>query len=277
MSDVDRELKNYAIRHFDRHLAKLGPGERRSVMQQLETGGDKRQIRGILLLSISIFVLALSGWGLFSYFSESGHTHAPFGIPDAPRIVHREAYILGYSPEHKLARWVAFQPKPGKGFTRSPKEDLDFDSDQQLSNNDYNNSGFEKASLITPRHVGGHSEEARYQTRYFTLIVPMTRALNGSAWGSVERRTEEWLKRYKSVWVITGPLYQDETHSIGGVQVPSHYFYVVYSEDKGQIVYDAYKAPNLKNLDKKASENFEIDLADLEAETGLKFFPQARD
>ena len=95
----------------------------------------------------------------------------------------------------------------------------------KASREDYSNSGWDKGHMA-PRTDMKWSEQALEESYYFTNICPQEHEMNSQAWRKIEELTRRLARRYGSVAVVCGPLYDGEERHIGPncVQVPDRFF-----------------------------------------------------
>jgi endonuclease G, mitochondrial len=183
-------------------------------------------------------------------------THAPWGLPrvhpirGAHRRVEREGYVLAHSSRDRSALWVC---------ERIDRSQLDgdavrrasFKADPQLARGaraelrDYRASGFDRGHLAAAadqRHV----QRLKDETFYLSNMAPQDPAFNQRIWAALEREVRRWVKRWGTVFVITGGFFFDpaEEHPstadglvehpmAGRVSVPTHFYKIVLRRDGG--------------------------------------------
>lgn len=167
----------------------------------------------------------------------------PFGTPASNDLIIRDIYALSNNDSTKFADWVAYRltmhevdgsldvdrkwrvdPWLGEDETLEPKPD---------SEDDY------KSSFGTLGVDHGHQaplaafKGSRFasQTNLLSNITPQKSAMNQGPWNKLEARIRKLVETAKTVYVMTGPLYErdmpllpnaEETHII-----PSGYWKVV--------------------------------------------------
>ena len=193
--------------------------------------------------------------------------HAPWPVPEADLIVYRKAYILGFSRSNKLARWVLYLVTPGdKGHAAQKLNDPDIPN--TLKNEDYVGTNLERGSLILPSHVRGHDRDVFRETRYWSLIAPQTKAVRGKLLSQASQ-TLQYATGRREVWVMRGPVYDQPVRDrIGGVPVPTRYFYLVIRDDGDSLRTEAYLYPNEDNIDDL--DAYQTTVEKIEEAAGLK-------
>jgi DNA/RNA endonuclease G (NUC1) len=169
----------------------------------------------------------------------------------------------------------------------------------------YKNSGYDRGHLAPAADFP--SEDEMEDTFCLTNVSPQYAKLNRGMWLRLEDFVRDVVKstdENKEVWVVTGPLWLPNTikrsasgedqfgytyNGIGKVpslvSVPSHFFKVIVVVDKSKSPQDdqsiglkkfaAFVLPNddVSEKDRDCLMNYAVRIIDLEAVSGLEFFP----
>jgi len=166
--------------------------------------------------------------------------HCPLGCPNSAAgndIVFGHVYAASNNPSTKFADWVAYEVNVAN-FGASPNRnwapDPLLDESKTLEENDYskasNTLGVDRGHQAPLASFAG--SRYWYELNYLSNITPQSKGLNQGPWRLLEAAVRDASKYRKSLYVITGPLYEkempklpkaDESH-----QIPSAYFKVVY-------------------------------------------------
>lgn len=192
------------------------------------------------VVSTIVFSLAPSNNATASILS----VHCPSGCPSNPvdnDLVFNHLYALSNNPKTKFADWVAYEVNP-VNFGQSPgrvwQNDPLLDSEDTLEKADYKNAN--SSDLQADR---GHQAPlasfagSRYwsELNYLSNITPQNKNLNQGPWKNLEDAVRTASTYRNSLFVITGPLFNqvmpslpksDEPH-----QVPAGYFKVIYDKN----------------------------------------------
>ena len=145
-------------------------------------------------------------------------------------IVIHLGYTASYNHTTLIPNWVAWELtaeecrgtyEQGRQFSRDP--DVAF---PKASREDYSNSGWDKGHMA-PHADMKWSRQAMTESDYFTNICPQNKEMNAGAWRKIEELTRRTAKRYGSVYVVCGPVFELEEHRhIGSacVHVPDRFF-----------------------------------------------------
>jgi len=159
----------------------------------------------------------------------------PNGKPNN-KLIRRSIYILSNNKNTKFADWVAYVVTPdtiGKSKRRVWRSDPKLEENETLEPNDYRGANRE---LKTDR---GHQVPLASfaatpdwsQTNYLSNITPQSSNLNQGCWVRLESKVRKLARQYKSVFVMSGPLYIKKMQSLPGADeahsVPSAYWKIV--------------------------------------------------
>lgn len=213
----------------------------------------------------------------------------PFGTPKSNDLIIRDTYALSNNDVTKFADWVAYgltmhEVDGELAVERNWKADpwLDADETLETSPDDY-----KRANSIIKTDRGHQAPLASYkgsrfaaQTNYLSNITPQKSALNQGPWSRLEEGTRDIVREGKTVFVMTGPLYEsvmpplpecDEPHV-----VPSGYWKIICTEKSGAIslagfIFEQETPRNDKVIDHLATVD------EIEHRTGLDFLWELED
>ena len=168
--------------------------------------------------------------------------HCPAGCPQSSNendLVFGHLYALSNNPTTKFADWVAYGVTP-VNFGASPgrvwKSDPLLDENETLEKGDY--TGANRSELEADR---GHQAPlasfagSKYwpELNYLSNITPQDKDLNQGPWKNLEDAVRSAVTYRKTLFVITGPLFNKEMPSLPRADeahtVPSAYFKLVYN------------------------------------------------
>ena len=216
--------------------------------------------------------------------------NAPWGLPWAPFIVNRLSYILGYDPEHRIPKWVAFgisSPPARSSYERTKlMTDPALPEDAQGTNNDYAGSGFFRGKMISPGDVTYKGPIINAEIQYFSTVFPQ-------APGGFNIDLFEYLARYMrklapagiQLYVIAGTAFgtpdRKSTSAIGRneIAIPTHLYRIVARQTKdGDVEALAFLIPNSRHvMNIRRIADFLVPVKQIEEITGLTFFPFLRE
>ncbi|VDM98816.1 unnamed protein product [Thelazia callipaeda] len=213
-----------------------------------------------------------------------------YGYPGFDNLCTFEDYVLSYDRRNRIAHWVVEHLTPDRmGYDPSVDRSLcNFHEDPSIhpyfksTNLDYKGSGFDRGHLAA---AGNHrrSQLAVNQTFLLSNMAPQVgKGFNRDKWNELEKHLA---KKYKNVYICTGPLYLPQLEKDGSlyikykvigpnnVAVPTHFFKVVLVEvEDGRFELEAYVLPNTAIPDSTPLTVFMVPLNTIERSAGFLIF-----
>lgn len=208
----------------------------------------------------------------------------PVGAPRDNIVVDHDAIILSSNKKTKFADWVAYKiiasyiegPKRKRIWQKDPKIEAQFTfvpkDYKNLTRPPYN---FDRGHQAPLGSLKNHDKW--YVVNYLSNITPQARKLNQGSWNDVESEERKLVKRYREVYVLTGPYY-DKYNTVDSplnrrikYMVPSGYWKVIAVKENDAIKTVSFifpqKTPFRDNFCKYLAS-----LSQVEKMTGLKLF-----
>ena len=193
-------------------------------------------------------------------------------------VIEYLGYSVSYNKERKIPNWVSYEllasetdgPYSRKG--KSFRQDLSLIL-PQAEDNDYRNSGWSRGHMA-PAGDFKWSDDAMWDTFYYTNCCPQNQSLNAGQWNTLEQKVRGWAKRFGKVHVVTGPIIGNNIYGTIGynrVVVPDAFFKAVLANDHA-IAFVMHNHNNNENMQKCA-----MSVDALEALTGIDFFAEQVD
>ena len=196
---------------------------------------------------------------------------------DSEDIVRHLGYTASYNHPTLCPDWVAWEltAEEAEGqldgqysFSRDP--DVQF---PKASREDYSNSGWDKGHMA-PRADMKWSHKALEESYYFTNICPQDHEMNSQAWRKIEELTRRMARRYGSVMIVCGPIYDSVDHRHIGpacVHVPDRFFkaLAINVGEEWQTV--GFLVAN--NYQSGSPKSYAVSVDDIEAIIGRDLFP----
>ncbi|KAG0222785.1 mitochondrial nuclease [Mortierella sp. GBAus27b] len=220
----------------------------------------------------------------------------PHGFPGPVNDVFtREGYIASFNRQFRHPNWVAEHLtveslKPGEGVGRGNsvfKEDETIPELYKAKLADYFKSGFDRGHMV-PAADCKSTQNSMDETFYLSNIAPQVgEGFNRDYWAHFENFCRTLTKKYKDVYVITGPLYlpyRDPVdnkfyikHEVIGnppnIGVPTHFFKVILTDKgNGDMSVGAFVLPNNTIRNDVPLTAFQVPMEAVEKASGLKFF-----
>jgi len=196
-------------------------------------------------------------------------------------IIERIYYTLSYNEEHEQADWVSYQLfADSLRLEKFPRKN-NYRKDSRIktgsaSLTDYVGSGFDRGHLA-PAADFSYSEFALSQSFFMSNMSPQSPSFNRGIWKKLENKVREWTMENDHLYVVTGPIFNKNNNTIGKnkVSVPEMYYKVILDIDKPGIKAIGFLMKNEKSSENLAS--FVVTIDEIEALTGLDFFPTMSD
>lgn len=175
---------------------------------------------------------------------------------DSEIIISREEYVISYNKIRRAPNWVAWKleakdigsVRRANAFSKDP--DLDKyliesgDRRSTVDGEEYSGSCFDRGHQVPSkdRTDNVHVNEETFLT---SNVIPQTPYLNRVIWEHLEQRTRDMVqKEEKQVYVIAGPVYDEDFGAIGpknDIAVPSKNFKIILSLNRNQNPRDILK------------------------------------
>jgi endonuclease G len=207
---------------------------------------------------------------------------APLGVPDAPVVIDRRYYSIGYDPSRRTPRWTAFTF--GRENSGAPRDqsarfvpDPDLPSEVQSQDSDYRDNPYDRGHLVSPLDARAAGPDAEREVYYYTAVVPQAEATNRGIWYGLEQYTRELAARAGPLYVFSGPIYSaSRTLVIGPGETPvpiALYRILLRRDSAGGWRSLAFTVLNDGSVGRFVPESFVVPITDVETRTGLVFFP----
>ena len=196
-------------------------------------------------------------------------------------------YVAGYSTKRNQPLWVSYRVSRIKNskytnLERSPffYPDLRLPEGKRISGDTFG-KGFDRGHMAPNQAITKvYGGLAQLETYLMTNICPQRSGLNQGPWMRLEDRiANQYVQARDHLWVLTGPVFQDDLGQIRGVDIPSH-FYMIVVDVKGWPGFKpeimAFKFPQSTSKKEKLSKKYLVSVKELETLTGLNFFPEFR-
>ena len=195
--------------------------------------------------------------------------------------IKRIGYTVSYNNEYKTPYWVAWELK--RSETKGDEERMSkFMPDPDLpepraDHNDYTNSGYDRGHMA-PAADMKWSKQAMEESFYMSNICPQNQKLNRDDWGSLEDVCRKWARKYGTVYIACGPIYDKKRPKCIGkhkVAVPDRFFKVVLIYNRKNPIAMGFLFDNKPHHQALSKYMVSVDL--VEEITGLDFFSRLPD
>ncbi len=207
--------------------------------------------------------------------------YLPAHRPHDPMLVRHRYYTLHYNEAHEQANWVAYRLHAGylKGDAKRPN---DFRTDPKISTGsaspaDYRGSGYDRGHFA-PSGDFKFSQEAMSESFFMSNMSPQVHEFNAGLWHDLEKMVRHWASSKEEIYIIMGPILEPNLKKIGAnqVSVPQRYFKIVCEyKPSSEPKLLAFLMPNRESY--LSPENYTVTVDEIEALTGIDFFPSLED
>ncbi len=203
-------------------------------------------IKKLFLLLALLPALAL--FPFLAFGDDIRSVHCPAGCPANPvgnSLLFGHLYALSNNPVTKLADWVAYEvdvtnfgPSPGRDWKADPL----LDEKETLEDGDYSHVDKQQLDRGHQAPLASFAGSRYWQElNYLSNITPQASALNRGAWMELENTVRDAVSFRKSLFVITGPLYEKDMPKLSQAdeehQVPSGYYSIIYDRKGSAAVF----------------------------------------
>jgi len=193
-------------------------------------------------------------------------------------LIKHNYYTLSYISDYQNPEWAAYELRgawlnlPNSEKRQAFKSDPA--SEAEANSSDYNYSGYDRGHLV-PAHDMNFNKEAMMESFYMTNISPQVPDFNRGVWKSLESKVRRWAITEKRLFIITGTLFGDKHGTARvtkkGPYIPQGFYKIVLDYDSPGTKGIAFMFKN--QATNEPLESFVTTIDEIEAKTGLDFFP----
>ncbi|TDX28092.1 endonuclease G [Modicisalibacter xianhensis] len=245
----------------------------------------RRQVRnlGISLL----FVMVASGlW----YWQEQDvrdrlswmgvTTWDELGLTNFHRVLRNESVLIGWSDVRVNPLWVSYRLHHVDDASIGPRPDFqrDWRTLWPIAPDSYFGSGYDRGHLAPNYAIARvHGTDAQRDTFLMSNVSPQRPDLNRRLWQRLEEVViDHFVPRFGVVQIITGPVFPADWlgnafHRVGLVEVPQAFYKIVVVPGEQPRAL-AFLMPQTVQGNEPL-DRFLVSIDEIEARTGLNFFP----
>lgn len=193
----------------------------------------------------------------------------------------RTGYTVSYNNFYKPPNWVAWEltQQETKGSEErknrfAPDPDL---PEPRVEHADYTHSGYDRGHMA-PAADMKWSKKAMEESFYMSNICPQNQKLNRDDWGDLEELCRSWARKYGTVHITCGPIYdKKQPKRIGEhqVAVPDRFFKVVLIYNRKSPIAMGFLFDNKAHH--QALDKYMVSVDSVEKVTGMDFFSKLPD
>ena len=241
-------------------------------MRSYVDGGNMKK-RFMLLCCLLLFVCTL----------EQSVAQEFHYLPTVKRgvLVKHTYYTLSYVHKYKDAEWVAYKLTDEMTQGSAVRHD-NFCVDSMVPGgtagpDDYPGKDYDRGHLC-PADDMSFSQSATDTTFYMSNMTPQMGSFNRGIWKKLEEKVRSWVKKYKELYIVSGPMLNNKLQKIGpkkDISVPKEFYKVilVYTQAEKKMI--AFIIPHKKAT--AALVTFAVPVDSVEKRTGINFFPDLPD
>lgn len=192
-------------------------------------------------------------------------------------LVRHQYFVLNYSEDDEQAQWVAYELTREHLNANWAERPNSFRPDPEVHTEsatprDYTSSGYDKGHLC-PAADMAFDATAIDETFFMSNMSPQLPGFNVGIWRELEELTRDWARRFKRLYIVTGPvLTRSGLGQIGfsKVTVPAAFYKVLLAPDSDKAI--AFILPNA--VSDRSVLDFACNIDRVEKETGIDFFPK---
>ncbi|HET6557433.1 MAG TPA: DNA/RNA non-specific endonuclease [Prolixibacteraceae bacterium] len=200
-------------------------------------------------------------------------------VPET-NVIRHSWFTLSYNEANEQANWVYYSltdqmvRKSGAERSSSFKVDVKVPGKSAKSSN-YSRSGYDRGHLC-PAADMDFDPVAMKESFLMSNVSPQDPEFNRGIWKILEETVREWAIQEKQLYIVTGPVFQNNKGVIGEeeVLVPGYFFKVIYDPtDQPKMI--AFVMPN--QASDQPLTDFTVPVDEAERLTGFDFFSQLPD
>ncbi|MBP7632715.1 DNA/RNA non-specific endonuclease [Candidatus Ozemobacteraceae bacterium] len=200
-------------------------------------------------------------------------------------VLRNTGYVAGYSDSRQNPLWVGYSLEgstKGPAGKRPSKFETDLRTQSKVRHDEFTSTGYDRGHLAPNAGIAARlGFEAQRETFLLSNIVPMEPDLNRRVWQKLERlESDVWAPRFGKVWILTGPVFDDDRELLGEVndrdrsrsrvEIPDAFYKIVIDEDGQEVRALPFLIPQAVR-GTEAPRQFLTSIDRIEQLTGLDF------
>lgn len=209
-------------------------------------------------------------------YAQNSNFHIPkYEKMEGDTLVHYTGYSALYNKKYWVSRWTSYKLdkiRLNQLYIKEtiPKKDMGIHFPDSMNDNPFLEDPFHTGHLVPFRHMN-YSDESWFEVNYFSNLTPQNKKLNEGKWKTLENKTSVLAKKFDSVFIITGPIFNKKIKRTAfGVAIPDRYFKVILLKAGDRFYAIGFEFHN-KKCSKKLIK-YSKSISKIEKLTGLTFF-----
>ncbi len=237
-----------------------------------------------LILALVYFLIG-NGDGFFPESTEAPtQNDIDILMPEADKssVVRHTYYNLSYNEKYEQANWVVYELQRDSLMKPWVSRTNDFRRDPYVSTGsaaleDYRRSGYDRGHMA-PAGDMAYNYDAMSESFFLSNMSPQVHNFNTGIWRELEETTRDWAKKFRHLYIVTGPVLTKEPIDYIGdndVAVPAEYFKVILDLSEPELKGIGYIMPN--KVSYQSIDAYAMSIDEVEQRTGINFFPDLMD
>nr|WP_301282936.1 DNA/RNA non-specific endonuclease [Halomonas sp. 707D7] len=206
-----------------------------------------------------------------------------FHLTTFHRVLRNDGFIVGWSDVRINPLWVSYRLQAVPEDTRiGPRPDFqaDWRTLWPVGTDSYAGSGYDRGHMAPNYAIAAvHGRNAQLDTFLMSNMSPQRPNLNRQLWQRLEQSVmDHFAPRFDYLQVITGPIFPERfmdnvMNRVGLVEVPEAFYKIIVAPHESAPLSIAFIMPQ----DVRGNEPLEdylVTIDEIEARTGLNFFPR---
>lgn len=196
------------------------------------------------------------------------------------RVLRNEGFLVGWSDVRVNPLWVSYQLYEVENPRAGPRPDFqrDWRTLWPVGTDHYAGSGYDRGHLAPNYAIAAvHGSQAQRDTFYMSNMSPQRPDLNRRLWQRLEEVVmDHFVERFGVVQVITGPVFAERfvdgvTQRVGLVEIPEAFYKIVVVPAEEPMALAFIMPQGVRG--NEPLDEFLVSIDEVEARTGLNFFP----
>lgn len=198
------------------------------------------------------------------------------------RVLRNEGFLVGWSDVRVNPLWVSYQVEAVPDDLRigpRPSFQADWRTLWPITPDSYARSGYDRGHMAPNYAIAAvHGRGAQLDTFLMSNITPQTPNLNRQLWQRLEQSVmDHFAPRFERLQVVTGPVFPERFmdnvfNRVGFVEVPEAFYKIIVAPHDETPLALAFIMPQ-DVQGNEPLEDYLVTIDEIEARTGLNFFP----
>jgi endonuclease G len=202
--------------------------------------------------------------------------------PHQVQVLRNTGYVVGHCDTRENPAWTCYRAY-AFDHEATPARPSRFKVDERtasrVNHDDYTNTGYARGHMAPNYAIFQcYGRTAQLETFLTSNICPQFQRFNGGVWESLEEIVADgYAYEYGEVWVIAGPIYDNEPELLPAqTEIPDAFFMIVVDEDAGVPRALAFRFEHTNTSGGRPEDGLTT-VDTIEAEAGFDFLSELPD